>query len=289
LAEKMASSALVRNEHAICVALSVALGIFTSSQIAIEAIAADVQAQPQAQVSLLSPQGISAIASLLSAVLWPIVAVAMAITFRPDVVKFLGRVKKGKLAGIEFELDESEKEAIQKDIALAHGPTASDLARSERVGQLASEADDQALQTQLSELAAEYERVRAAEPPSNQRTRKMSAVVAKMRAVGEIAFRYRHKLSVSPSPGDRLLAVCSLQIKPDYEMIDWLVERVRVEKPFVGFQAIWALIQIANGPHAREYREQLLAALKKLSDVDFRGDPGRIDALKRLSAALATR
>jgi hypothetical protein len=205
--------------------------------------------------------------------------------FKAQLVDLLSRVKSGKLGVIDFELADKliqksgQEAASLGDKALA--PTEKEVVRSGEVERLTQGLDDAQLRQQLSDLAIEYERVRASLPPGNERTRKMTAVAAKMRAAGLIAYRFRYKLVGSPSPGERLLAVCALQIQPDFELINWLAERVATEKPFIAFQALYALIRSAESPLARSFKPQLNAALTKVSKVDFGNDTGRLEALRR--------
>ena len=90
------------------------------------------------------------------------------------------------------------------------------------------------MRQQVDELAAEHERVRGSMRVSDTRTRAMEVVVSKMRTIGRAAYPLRHELSVSASPGHRLQAIASLQVMPDYDLLDWLANRIDQERPFVG-------------------------------------------------------
>jgi len=60
-------------------------------------------------------------------------------------------------------------------------------------------------------------------------------------AIGRAAFPIRYELIQSPSPGQHLQAIASLQVHPDFELLEWLAGRIRVEKPFIAYHAIVAL------------------------------------------------
>jgi hypothetical protein len=244
-----------------------------------------------AESSLLSPQGITAIASLLTAILWPAVVLVTLLAFRSELISLFKRVKKAKVAGVEVELGEilkeSEKEAISQVADAPRGPTQKEIARANKVDELSAGVDSGYLDQQLSDVAREYEQVRASLPASSERTRKMSTVASKMRALGAVAFKRRYRLMASPSPGDRLLAICGLQVFPDFEMIEWLANRVENEKPFVGYHAILALTEAAKNGQGKPNKLEFTKALAVLQKIDLKGDPGRTDALAAFKAAVS--
>jgi hypothetical protein len=92
------------------------------------------------------------------------------------------------------------------------------------------------------------------------------------------------ELTVSPSPGERLAAVAALQVVPEPAYIDFLGERVRTEKPFVGYQAALALLVAVRTLDVR-FRPELLHAVKK--GLEALGViPGHTDRARVLKAAL---
>lgn len=100
----------------------------------------------------------------------------------------------------------------------------------------------------IQELAREYELARVALPSSPERTERMEAIVRKMRSLF-ISNPYPiDELMFSDSPGERLAAVVSLQIKPKEEKkyLEWIAERLYDEKPFIGVQASLALLSAAR-------------------------------------------
>jgi hypothetical protein len=149
---------------------------------------------------------IGAVASLL----WPLALFAAIWTFRPQVQRLLGGVSEAEVFGvkikIEKELAKSAEEAKIEDI----GPTTAQLKRAGEVAELASQADTATIVAQITDLAAEYERVRATLPSGSDRTRAMNRIAAKMRTIGVAASPLRYELSISPSPGKRLQAIACL-------------------------------------------------------------------------------
>ncbi len=262
-----------------------AAAIFLVSIVDTISFAAETNNAVQAPIAIMSAQGLTAIANLLSAILWPLIALTVVLIFRVHLIKLLSRLKIINASAFRLELadDLIQKSGKEAEAAgdKAPAPTEKEVVRSGEVERLSRGLNDAELRQQLSDLANEYERVRASLPPGNDRTLKMTAVAAKMRAAGLIAYRFRYKLVVSPSPGERLLAICALQIQPDFDLINWLAKRVEVEKPFVVYQALWALIRSAENPLAKSFKLQLTAALTELNKVDFGTDTGRSNALRR--------
>ena len=58
-------------------------------------------------------------------------------------------------------------------------------------------------------------------------------------------------------------------------MLDWLVERARLETMFLQYHALVAILLAARGPAARAYVRPLDAAVEKLSRLSFRRGCGR--------------
>jgi hypothetical protein len=50
----------------------------------------------------------------------------------------------------------------------------------------------------------------------------------------------------SASPGNRLAAVVMLQMQPDPTYFQWLLDRITLEKPFIVYQAIQALVRAVD-------------------------------------------
>jgi hypothetical protein len=97
------------------------------------------------------------------------------------------------------------------------------------------------VRNQIHAYARLYERTRQRMAPSSDRTSKMEAVFQRMRGVAIASYPLLEELSNSPSPGDRLAAVSILQTIADEGSLNFLVELVGSEKPFVGYHATKAL------------------------------------------------
>ena len=143
---------------------------------------------------------------------------AFADTVRPHLVMVLGRMLNG---------DPSTGVGATTRTAPTEGDL--DLARRE-----------------VGSLAQEYERVRESMPSGDERTRRMEVVASRMRTLALSTQPLLGELAASDSPGARLAAVSTLQALPQASFIDWLGERVVVEKPFIGYHAALALLSAAR-------------------------------------------
>jgi hypothetical protein len=108
------------------------------------------------------------------------------------------------------------------------------------------DADVALTRRQVGELASEYERVRAALPRGDERTRRLEVIASRMRTLALSTYPLIDELSRSDSAGSRLAAVSTLQALPDRRFVTWLAERVRAEKPFIGYHAALALLAAAR-------------------------------------------
>lgn len=123
------------------------------------------------------------------------------------------------------------------------------------------------LRQQVRKLATQYEALRATMASSHERTRKMEVIASQMRTLSLAAYPLLPELARSESAGDRLAAVTFLQARPSPSYYDWLADRLREEKPFIGYHAAVAL-QTAARASSPETRDQLRAAIDKaLSNV----------------------
>ncbi len=109
-----------------------------------------------------------------------------------------------------------------------------------RVDRLAQRSETD-VHAQVIALSREYEAVRASMPAGSVRTHAMEVVASKLRAFSLACYDMLPTLAASNSPGERLAAISFLEVKPSTEYLSWLSERLKVEKPFVGYHAAWAL------------------------------------------------
>jgi hypothetical protein len=124
---------------------------------------------------------------------------------------------------------------------------------------------DSAVRTGVLSLAAEYEEIRRTEQGGGARTRHMTAVFSRMKAIAAGVRGMLVELQKNPSPGARLAAIAILQMFPDARHLNWLAERLdnpEVEKPFVGYQAAHALLEAVRALPTTECA-QLKSALER--------------------------
>lgn len=156
------------------------------------------------------------------------------------------------------------------------------------------DASMERVRRQLRSYARQYERVRQRMPSGHERTRRMEAIFLSMCALAPAAYPLLDELRASPLPGDRLAAVSILQWLADEQAIDFLVELVGIEKPFVGYHALRAL-RFAVDALDTGAQQRLLAGLQrtrqKLEDGAVGQDADRHmvlrDALQALSQSMA--
>jgi hypothetical protein len=152
-------------------------------------------------------------------------------------------------------------------------PSQQQLQSAERVRQAAPANDPQAVLAPLKALAAEYERTRAAMPPSPERTRAMSRVASRMFTFGLAAAPYVRELANSASSGERLAAVVILRAKFDPEYSEWLAKRLVDDPPFIGYQAAKALlagVRLLGGSQKTRLQDAVRDAQDKLQKQNMK-------------------
>lgn len=215
----------------------------------------------------ITPEWLKAIAEVIGAVAWPLALMTGLFTFRKQIVAFLGGVDVVEVFGAKIsrtitqQLEISAKEASER-VEKSTAPTEGEIKRAELVESLASQTDVQIIKHQGEALAVEYERVRRSMSGGDERTRRMEAVVAKMRTIGRAIFPIRHDFAGSKSPGRRLVAIAALQVEPDYEMLTWLAERLRAERPFVSYHALVALLSAIRAQGSVDHRATIEEAVR---------------------------
>jgi hypothetical protein len=237
--------------------------------------------------------GPSNLVDLIVGLAWPGVAAFAVWSFRQPLTRLIDRLKsasydKGKIALEMHEaLDRSAEEA-QLSPQRAQAPTSAELARSEMIAKAAPDPD--AVRSAMEELANEYDAIRRFNLPGSTRTAKMEGVVAKMRTLAQAAFALRHRFADSDQPGRRLAAVAMLGVVPDLDMLDWLGERVLVEKPFIAYHALVALLAATRVPGADPAQRAKIAkvATALRSAASFANDTDRGGLLARLVAETAS-
>jgi hypothetical protein len=240
--------------------------------------------RPPQTDSWLTPTTLTAIAALINAIAWPLLALLVVIRFSPQLVAFLQRMTKFEFFGVKAELqteiDESAQEAAAQS-GLSKAPSQAEVRRAEKLQQIVTPRDIALVREQVDALATEYETIRASMPRGDSRTRRMEVVVSKMRTIGRAAYPLRYDLFQSPSPGRRLQVIACLQIVPDYDLLEWLADRIGTEKPFIAYHALIALNTAARIENARAHLDELKAALGK-AQQNSKGLPVGSDRMQML-------
>lgn len=231
-------------------------------------------------VSFFSAERLHGFSEVLSAISWPVVFILTLILFRPELRNLIKKTKKLGFGGASIEAEDQIEKTVDlsaREVLSSPNPepprsvSGDDIRRSAEVGALSQEISPEVLRSQIDRISAEYEGIRAQMPSGPARTKQMSAVMAKMRALGRAVFPLRAELVGSPSPGHRLFAIAALQMVPDYKLVDWLALAVTREVPYVQFQALNALLTAVRnaGPEMKEtLREALAKAKSGLSQND---------------------
>jgi hypothetical protein len=230
--------------------------------------------------SLFSSERLHGIAEILGAIGWPAVLILAIVLFRLELRDLIKRVRKVGIAGTSLEAEEEIQKKVEASAAAVLSspspePPASissdDIRRAAEVGALSAGLSPESIRSQIDQIAAEYEGLRANMSSSPARTRQMGAVMAKMRTLARAVFPYRHELVASPSPGHRLFAIAALQIVPDYNLLDWLAAAVSREAPYIQYQALNALMTAVRnaGPGMKTALKQAIETAKSgLSGAD---------------------
>ena len=224
-----------------------------------------------------------------NSVAWPTTAVFCAFLFRQQITKFIEDVDTVKIFGAEIsrKLKQSADEASVAT-GLSSAPSRGELIRATEVEGLAARANVATIRQQANELAAEYERIRRTLWAGVSRTRQMEIVVSKMRTLARAFYPLRHDYADSNSPGKRLMVIAALQVDPDYDMLEWLAERLELEKPFVGYHSAVALLLAMRTPEAEFHLAQIEPAVRTASQSrsSLGSDSDRIRTLDNVERQL---
>lgn len=192
---------------------------------------------------------LSSIAAILQAVAWPLVAAFFLLVFRLRIATLLdilgqklATASKFKAWQLELESTSEQIKQVVKEASDSAAPTQSmgPIPRSQiqaaeevqariRSSPLPDSRALPAVREELNSLIQRYDQIRHDLPSGPARTRMMLSVIAGMRALALAAQPLLPQLTISPTSGGRLAAVCTLQISPDIVYFDWLVERLLKE------------------------------------------------------------
>lgn len=158
----------------------------------------------------------------------------------------------------------------------------------ESIQKISPPTDRAVTERTISKLATDYVEVRKQMPPGLDRTRKMASIASQFRSMAVPAYELLPELVASSSSGERLAGICILQQVPSTKYLNWLAERVAVEKPFVGYQATLALLSAVRA--TRDVSRSEVAAVVKLAR-DFLAqrkwqDPNQVRALENAEKEL---
>ena len=268
---------------------------------------------------------LTGVAAICSAVVWPVLIGAILFWFREPAAELLKAavgVAEGatrfKIWQIEFDRDVQQQVAQSESAALApaaaartatagDASSATELAATIPSTEVAAAAGvrslletapnstlrksaEAAIKTRMLGFAQEYETTRANMHAGPERTRAMNAVVAKMRTLALAADLFLDEfMAAASSPGKRLAAICILQMKPEQRAVPWLVERMRLEQPFVFFHASVALLNtVRRFGRAPGLAETLTTALAQVQSFGEHADPNTVRLLTLAQSELET-
>jgi hypothetical protein len=209
---------------------------------------------------------LTGIAAILQAVAWPCVAIVFFLLYRTKLISILDilalklrQAKHVKAGQIEIDTEQEIHEAVEKA-----GEQASEQGFWKEVPEKqvqAARAVGDKLQAapiefrdkldfahrEIYDLIDQYESVRRSMPSGNLRTRKMNEIAAKMRTLSIAVYPLLTSLVKGRVPGERLAAICVLQVRPELGYFDWLIERVmREDQPFLFFHASLAILELVR-------------------------------------------
>jgi hypothetical protein len=249
------------------------------------------------------------IAAILKAIAWPCVAVAFYLIYRTKLVSLFDilalKLKHVKLAQIEIDTEQeidrvvretgerASDQKLQKEIPQEQIRAALEVGERLNDAPIAFSHKLDVAHKQVYDLISKYEAIRRNMPRGTPRTRKMNEIAAKMRALSIAAYPLLPTLTMGKKSGERLAAICFLQVRPELGYFDWLVERVMEEdQAFLLFHASLAILELVKTHpylHPESAGKAIGDALEKVSNFPG-GHPDQNtieilqDALSRLKS-----
>jgi hypothetical protein len=213
-----------------------------------------------------APTTLTGIAAILSAIAWPLVAVAFFLIYRTKLISIidiltvkLREAKHVKAGQLEIDTEQQIGQVLNETSAAAGGQVITreipegQIHAAELVGDRLNAAPISLSQKldivhkQIYELVQEYDDTRQNMPSGPARTRQMNEIAAKMRALSIVAYPLLRFLTAGKKPGERLAAICILQVRPELGYFDWLIERVMKEdQAFILFHASLAILELVR-------------------------------------------
>jgi len=242
---------------------------------------------------------LTGIAALVGAAAWPVAVIAIMYIFKDElrsvlrmIPTMLDRVKKASLAGVALELDRVANAEVETGPDKGGKITPQQIESARRIAIETRDVSPQTLLGELDRLCLEYDSLRRTLPSGENRTRAMTRIIVKMRALAPSLVDFLDVYKGSGSPGSRLAAIAMMQMVPRVADLVWLRERFSAEQPFVFYHAALALQNVANISDTREKREHLrdLARQALTTVKNFPGgtpDQGTIEVLEALISSLS--
>jgi len=224
---------------------------------------------------------LTAIAALISSLAWPLAFVTVFILFRSPIAaaarrlpSLIDRMNKVKVGFLEAELERTGAAAAAQPTDQAGEVTREQIRAAARIEVQAAEIGAQPLLEQMRALCLEYERTRGAAPPGRDRTKMLTEIIAKMRALGPSLSGHIEEFKSSDLAGSRLAAVAIMQLKPEEADFPWLLERFRTDQPFVFYQSALVLKNTSRSANSRISAAAKATAEKALDALmAYKGPP----------------
>jgi hypothetical protein len=257
-----------------------------------------------------SPSTISSIAAILQAIAWPLVAALLLVIYKSKTGKLfdvltrkLETATKVKAWQVEIETAVQDvQDVVQRTGEGAKGQTldanipeaqvraAHEVNKRLQESPLSEQRAAGVAQRQMQVLVSEYDELREGMPGGSARTGAMNEVAAKMRALSLAARPVIRSFISGNSPGDRLAAICILQVVPESGFFPWLVDRIKTEEQaFILFQASVAILELiakGRGAYDREVvKRGINQALQHVKN--FKGGTPDRNTVDVLTQALA--
>lgn len=160
-------------------------------------------------------------------------------------------------------------------------PSVNEIKNAEHIAELVPSGKEEVIAMKIKGLASSYEQIRYEMPSGDDRTRLMTEIASSMRQFGQAATFMLPTLSKSYLAGERLAAICILQMVFDPAYINWLAERITEEKPFLAYHAASALYGRILNATASE-KEQIYIAVENAKSKLTYPDAGRDGVINRI-------
>lgn len=256
-----------------------------------------------------SESTLSSVAKIISAVIWPLVAIFFLVTQRQLIGRLLAAVvslaeSANKIKIWQVEIDRDIDKELDKTAAIASAKPLSDdvppeqVSSARRVDALVSKIPSVAsraeivdsVKRKMVQLADEYNTTRDSMPAGPERTAAMNSVFARMRALALAARPFVDEFANDDqSAGMRLAAISILQLSPDVRFADWLQNRMATERPFVFFQAsvaILAMVRAFGKARQPQLRTVVESALAQIESHKPAPDPNTLTVLRNAKTEL---